>query len=168
MRVFHLLAVACAFLLGTLSPTVLRAQTDVIRGKITNAEGKPLPNVRVTAISIPGNVTRETRSDAKGSFQIPFPGGAGDYMMGYALLGYTFRQFEIKRTADQDVLVADARMAAVQIDTMTITAPVQQRVGRNSTTQDISGTERNLSPALLPAELAGNIAALAASQPVCC
>ncbi|MEP6833723.1 MAG: TonB-dependent receptor, partial [Gemmatimonas sp.] len=165
MRVFHLIVVAGALLLGTILPQTLQAQTDVIRGKVTNADGQPLGNVKVTAISIPGNVTREVRTDAKGSFQIAFPGGAGDYMMGYALVGFNFRQFEIKRTADQDVLVADARMGAVQIDTMTITAPVQQRVSRNSGTQDISGTERYLSPAGLPPELAGNIAALAASQP---
>ncbi|MEO7998318.1 MAG: carboxypeptidase-like regulatory domain-containing protein, partial [Gemmatimonadaceae bacterium] len=165
MRVHHLIAVATAMLLAAISPQSARAQNDVIRGKVTNADGRILPNVRVTATSIPGNVTRETRTDARGSFQILFPGGQGDYMMGYALVGYTFRQFEIKRSADQDVLLADARMGAIQIDTVTVTAPVQQRVGRNSTTQDISGTERYVSTSGLPPELAGNIAALAASLP---
>lgn len=165
MRVHHLLAVVCLLLGSALAAARADAQTDVIRGRVTNAEGRPLPNVRVTATSIPGNVTKETRTDSRGGFQIPFQGGAGDYMMGYALLGYTYRQFEIKRTADQDVLVADARMGTIQIDTVTVVAPVQQRVGRNSGTQDISGTERYLSPAGVPAELAGNIAALAASMP---
>jgi len=165
VRVLQLIVVACALLLVPISPQLLLAQTDVIRGKVTNAEGQPLGNVKVTAISIPGNVTREVRTDAKGSFQIAFPGGAGDYMMGYALVGFNFRQFEIKRTADQDVLVADARMGAVQIDTMTITAPVQQRVGRNAATQDNSGTERSISNSALPPDLAGNLAALAASLP---
>ena len=37
------------------------AQTDVIRGRVTNSEGLPLGNVRVTATSIPGGVTRESR-----------------------------------------------------------------------------------------------------------
>lgn len=143
----------------------LAAQTDVIRGRVTNADGAPLPGVRVTATSIPGNVTRETRTNGNGSFQIAFPGAVGDYMMGYALVGYTFRQFEIKRTVDQDVLVADARLAAVQLDTVSIVAPVQQRIGRNSSTPDVSGTERNATPAALPADLQGNIAALAASLP---
>lgn len=165
VRVPYLIAVAALLLLAAVSPRIARAQSDVIRGKVTNADGRPLANVKVTAVSIPGNVTRETRSDSRGSFQILFPGGQGDYMMGYALVGYTFRQFEIKRTADQDVLVADARMGAIQIDTVTITAPVQQRVGRNSTTQDISGTELSASMSNLPAELAGNVAALAASLP---
>ena len=90
------------FLLAVALPSLgaareLHAQTDVIRGKVTTLEGLPLPSVRVTATSIPGNVTREARSDNRGSFQIVFPGGTGDYIMGYALIGYGFRQFEIKR-----------------------------------------------------------------------
>ncbi|MBC8088912.1 MAG: TonB-dependent receptor, partial [Phycisphaerae bacterium] len=165
MRALQLTTAFFLLLLAAVLPSRADAQVDVFRGRVTNAEGRVLPNVRVTATSIPGNVTKETRSDARGGFQIAFPGGAGDYMMGYALLGYTFRQFEIKRTADQDVLVADARMGTIQIDTVSVVAPVQQRVGRNSGTQDISGTERFLSPAGVPAELAGNIAALAASMP---
>src|SRR3954453_19896050 len=90
-----------------------RAQSDIIRGKVTDAQGVPLGNVRVTATSIPGNVSREQRTDVKGAFQIVFPGGQGDYIMSYALIGYSYRQFEIKRTADQDVLLADARLAPV-------------------------------------------------------
>lgn len=165
MRAIFLIVAACLLMLSLTPRQTLHAQTDVIRGRVTNADGRVLPNVRVTATSIPGNVTREARTDARGGFQIAFPGGQGDYLMGYALPGYTFRQFEIKRTADQDVLVADARMGAVQIDTVTITAPVQQRVSRNSQTPDISGTEQRLSASVVAADLAGNIAALAASQP---
>src|SRR4051812_47526349 len=104
------------------------AQTDVIRGKVTTTEGLPLQGVRVTATSIPGNVTRDVRSDQRGAFQIVFPGGPGDYIMGYALIGYNFRQFEIKRMADEDVLIADARLSVVQLDTISVTASVQQRV----------------------------------------
>lgn len=165
VKVRHILALISLLLISAARPTTAHAQTDVIRGKVTNADGQPLANVRVSATSIPGNVTREARTDARGSFQMTFPGAAGDYMMGYALLGYTYRQFEIKRTADQDVLVADARMGAVQIDTVSITAPVQQRVSRFSEMQDISGTEKFVSTGAVPAELAGNIAALAASMP---
>lgn len=164
MRI-HRLAVLVAAICASSFANTVTAQTDVIRGKVTNADGRVLGNVRVTATSIPGNVTREARTDPKGSFQIAFPGASGDYMMGYSLVGYTFRQFEIKRTADQDVLVADARMGAVQIDTVTVIAPVQQRVSRGSTTQDISGTEKYVSSASLPPEVQGNLAAMAASLP---
>jgi hypothetical protein len=161
-QVLSALALATVVLIP---PRTARAQTDVIRGRVTNAEGVPLANVRVTATSIPGNVTHERRTSGDGRYQIAFPGGAGDYMMGFSLVGYTFRQYEIKRTADQDVLVADARLAAVQLDTVSVVAPVQQRVNRYSTTPDVGGTERTAPATNLPAELQGNIAALAASLP---
>ncbi len=147
-------------------PAQLRAQVDVIRGRVTSVDGAPLTGVRVTATSIPGNVTRTARTDSRGGFQIAFPGGQGDYMMGYALVGFSFRQFEIKRTVDEDVLVADTRLQPMQLDTVVTTAPVQQRVGRfNSTTPDVSGTERQVPTNALPPELQGNLAAIAASLP---
>ena len=143
----------------------LAAQTDVIRGRVTTSEGLPLAGVRVTATSIPGNVTREVRTSDKGQYQIAFPGGPGDYIMGFAMIGYVFRQFEIKRLADEEVLVADARLSVIQLDTISVVAPVQQRVNRNSQTPDVSGTERQVSTANLPPELQGDIAAMAASLP---
>jgi hypothetical protein len=141
------------------------AQTDVIRGRVTTIEGSALLNVRVTATSIPGNVTRNARTDARGNFQIVFPGGTGDYMMGYALIGYVYRQYEIKRVADEDVLIANAVLNVVQLDTIAVVAPIQQRVGRNSSTPDVSGTERPIPAGDLPPELQGDIAAMAASLP---
>lgn len=149
-----------------LAPARLVAQVDVIRGRVTSAEGTPLAGVRVTATSIPGNVTKMTRSDSRGGFQLAFPGGQGDYIMGFSLVGYNFRQFEIKRTVDQDVLLADARLAPMQLDTVVTTAPVQQRVSRdNKGTTDVSGTEQVVTANSLPPELQGNLAAIAASLP---
>ena len=147
------------------APPSVSAQTDVIRGRVTTAENLPLPNVRVTATSIPGNVTREARTNNQGTFQIAFPGGPGDYIMGYALIGYNFRQFEIKRVADEDVLIADARLTVVQLDTVSVVAGNAQRVSRNTPTPDVSGTERPVDASTLPPELQGDIAAMAASLP---
>jgi hypothetical protein len=141
------------------------AQTDVIRGRVTNSEGQPLANVRVTATSLPGNVTRTAQTNAQGQFQIAFPGGPGDYIMGYALFGYAFRQFQVKRLADEAVLLADARLAPVQLDTLMVVAQMQQRVNRNTQTPDVSGTERAIIPTGLPPELFGDLAAMAASLP---
>jgi hypothetical protein len=151
-------------LLGGLA-SAATAQTDVIRGKVTTVEGLPLRNVRVTATSIPGNVTREVRTNNQGSYQIAFPGGAGDYIMGFALVGYQFRQFEIKRVVDEDVLLADARLAVVQLDTVVATATTAQRINRNSQTPDVSGTEQLINANQLPPELQGDLAAMAASLP---
>ena len=141
------------------------AQTDVIRGRVTNSDGQPLAGVRVTATSIPGNVTRSTNTDNNGRFQIAFPGGPGDYIMGYALFGYAYRQFQVKRLADEDVLVADARLAPIQLDSLVVEVSRQQRVNRNQQTPDVSGTERPIQTATLPPEIMGDIALMAASLP---
>ncbi len=153
--------------LGALAaaPALLAAQADVIRGRVTNTEGLPLPGVRVSATSIPGSVTREARTNNQGSYQIVFPGGPGDYMMGFALPGYDFRQFQVKRLADEAVLVADARLSVMMLDTLVVAAPVQQRVSRGERTPDVSGTERAIAAGSVPPEQQGNIAAMAASLP---
>src|SRR5690349_1677636 len=157
---------AAALVAIAAAPLSLAAQqTDVIRGKVTNAEGLPLQNVRVTATSIPGSVTREARTNAQGSFQIAFPGGPGDYMMGFALVGYVFRQYEVKRLADEAVLVADTRLSVIQLDTVSVVEAVQQRVNRNQRTPDVGGTERDVPTSNLPPELQGDVAAMAASLP---
>ncbi len=155
-----------SLLLAAAPVAPLAAQTDVIRGRVTNSEGLPLPGVRVTATSIPGNVTREARTNTQGSYQLAFPGGTGDYMMGYALVGYVYRQFQVKRLADEAVLVADARLAVVQLDTIAVVEAVQRRVSRNDAqSRDVGGTEQTVSPSALPPELQGDVAAMAASLP---
>ncbi|HEV8446377.1 MAG TPA: TonB-dependent receptor [Gemmatimonadaceae bacterium] len=141
------------------------AQTDVIRGRVLTVEGLPLQNVRVTATSIPGNVTREARTNRDGGYQIAFANGPHDYIMGFSLIGYAFKQFEIKQVADEDVLIADARLSVVQLDTVVSTASNQQRVSRNSQTPDVSGTEQTVNNTNLPPELQGDLAAMAASLP---
>ena len=155
----------CAVALVTLLPSSLAAQTDVIRGRVTGVEGEPLMGVRVTATSIPGNVTRQAHTNQAGNYQIVFPGGTGDYMMGYAIVGYGYRQMQIKRLADEAVLVADARLSPVQLDSIMVAVAVQQRVSRNQEVPDVSGTERPITSDMFPSELQGNIAAMAASLP---
>ncbi|HEX6694648.1 MAG TPA: carboxypeptidase-like regulatory domain-containing protein [Longimicrobiales bacterium] len=141
------------------------AQTDVIRGKVTGIDGKGLPGVRVTATSIPGNVTRSATTNGSGSFQIAFPGGPGDYIMGYNLVGFSYRQFQLKRLADEQVLIADIRLVPVQLEAIVAVAPQQQRVSRFAPTPDISGTERAIQQSTLTADQQGDIAAMAASLP---
>lgn len=160
---FLSLLIAFAFLSG--GAHSVYAQTDVIRGRVTSSEGQPLAGVHVTATSIPGNVTRSANTNNDGRFQMAFPGGPGDYIVGYALFGYAYRQFQLKRLADEDVLVADARLAPIQLDTLVVVGERQEKVSRNSQTPDVSGTERAITNSVLPPESQGDIAAMAASLP---
>jgi hypothetical protein len=165
MRRLGLVHALLAVGLGLATPKTADAQSDVIRGRVTNIDGNALSGVRVSATSIPGNVTREVRTDGRGNYQIIFPGGTGDYMMGFALIGYIYRVQQVKRLADEEVLIANISLQVVQLDTITIAAPVQQRVNRNQQTPDISGTERQINTNELPANIQGDLAAMAASLP---
>lgn len=156
------------FLLALAAPrAVLHAQTDVIRGKITGPDNSPIERATVTVTTLSGNVSRSARTGKDGRYTVTFPGDEGDYMVNIAALGYAARRFEIKRTGDQEILVADAKLqtAAAQLDAVQVNAQ-RQRVGRDGDLRpDISGTERSINPGNVSADLMGDLAALAASMP---
>ncbi len=142
------------------------AQVDIIRGQVIGPEGKPLEDAKVTATSLSGNVNRTARTDKNGRYTITFPGGEGDYFVEFSAIGYGARRFEVKRTADQEILVADARLqrAAGQLDTVRVVGQ-RDRPERNDATPDISGSERPVDNSAVPADQQGDIAAMAASLP---
>ena len=158
-------ALCAAFLLFAVAP-VAGAQSDVIRGRVTGPDSLPVENVVVTATSISGNVNRTARTDKNGRFTITFPGGDGDYMVSMAALGYAAKRFEVKRIADEDILVADARLQKVNavLDAVTVQGQ-RDRVRRNDNAPDPSGTEKTVATAEVPANLMGDLAAMAATLP---
>ncbi|MDF1502541.1 TonB-dependent receptor [Roseisolibacter sp. H3M3-2] len=166
-----LVPLACAVAASVaVAPAALRAQqVDVIRGRITGPDSASVEGAVVQATSISGNVTRSARTDRQGRFTITFPNGDGDYMVTVAAVGYAQRRFEVKRTADQEILVADARLQSVStvLDAVRIQAP-RDRVSRNDQLQpDIGGSERAIAnaAATVPADQLGDLAAMAASLP---
>jgi hypothetical protein len=157
-----LLAAAGALLLAR----SLAAQADVIRGRVTAApENAPILDAHVTATSLSGNVSRTARTNSDGRYTITFPGGDGDYWVTFAAIGFTPRRFELKRLADESILIADARLSTISLDTITITADRRRRPARNDTTRDVSGTESSINRSLVPTDQAGDLAAMAASSP---
>src|SRR3954470_1566340 len=141
-------------------------QLDVIRGQVLGPDGKPLDDAKVTATSLSGNVNRSARTDKNGRYTITFPGGEGDYFVEVSAIGYAARRFEVKRTADQEILVADARLqsAAGRLETVKVTG-ARDRPERNDATPDISGSEHPVDNSTVPADQQGDIAAMAASLP---
>lgn len=145
----------------------LRAQgADVIRGQVRDENSLPIPNVSVEATSISGNVTRSARTDKAGRFTIIFPNGDGDYMVAFNANGYALKRFEVKRTADQDILVADTHLsrAVATLDTVHVREG-RTRPNRFQNQPDIGGTEQRTNPNSLTADRQGDLAAMAASLP---
>jgi hypothetical protein len=147
MRLNSLVSALVVASLASIAPvhSVYAQDVDVIRGQVIGPEGKPLEDAKVTATSLSGNVNRTARTDKNGRYTITFPGGEGDYFVEFSALGYASRRFEVKRTADQEILVADARLlrAAGELETVKVTAQ-RDRPQRNDATPDISGSERPL------------------------
>jgi Carboxypeptidase regulatory-like domain len=164
-------SISWAILLGSLAATAFALpasaqELDIIRGQIQTADGKPLEDAKVTATSLSGNVNRSARTDKNGRFTITFPGGEGDYIVEASAIGYAVRRFEVKRTADQEILVADARLqrTAGLLETVKVTGQ-RDRPERNDASPDISGSERPVDNGAVPADQQGDIASMAASLP---
>ncbi|MDB4913277.1 MAG: hypothetical protein JWM95_921, partial [Gemmatimonadetes bacterium] len=149
-----------------LTAGTLRAQgVDVIRGIITGPNNAPIENANVTATSVSGGVNRTARTDKAGRFTITFPGGEGDYFLSATAIGYAPHRFEVKRTADQDILVADMRLNRMaMLDTLKAVAD-RARVNRNDKPADVSGTEQAAVAAAVSAAQQGDLNAMAASIP---
>ena len=158
--------VAAVLLGATVHPTSAFAQTDVIRGRIVGPDNQPVERANVTVTSISGNVSRTARTDKNGRFTITFPGDDGDYFVSVAALGFGAKRFEVKRTGDQEILVADAKLqqVAAQLDAVKVNAD-RKKVGRNDLSPDISGSERPVTSGAVSADQLGDLAALAASLP---
>lgn len=160
-------ALAAAFLVVSAGSAVAQT-TDIIRGRVTGPppDSLPIENATVTATSISGNVNRTARTDRNGRYTITFPGGDGDYIVSIAALGYAARRFEVRRIADEEILVADARLQKVGgvLDAVEVRA-ARERARINDAQPDASGTERVIASAEVPANQMGDLAAMAASLP---
>ncbi len=164
-RIVLLLAALLGLVL--VAPRVAAAQQlDVIRGQVTGDDDDPIDNANVTATSVGGGVNRSARTDRNGRFTITCPGGDGDYFLTVASLGYTPRRFVVRRTADQEILVADVQLSRMVIlDTVRAVAE-RDRVNRNERTPDVSGTEQAAAGnAAVSADQQGDLNAIAATIP---
>jgi hypothetical protein len=168
MKLRRFLLVIAAVLIPTVPPHYAAAQqADVIRGRVTGPDSAGLEGVGITVTSISGNVSRTAKTDRNGRFTVTFPGGDGDYMVSFAAMGYAAKRFEVKRAADEEILVADTRLTRVGaiLDPVKVTAE-RQKVNRNEPPRpDIGGTETPLTNSAVPANLMGDLAAMAASLP---
>ncbi|MEO8193436.1 MAG: carboxypeptidase regulatory-like domain-containing protein [Gemmatimonadales bacterium] len=168
MKIRRFLFILAAALIPVLRPGHAGAQqADVIRGRVIGPDSAAIENVMVTVTSISGNVSRTARTDRNGRFTVTFPSGDGDYMVAFAALGFAAKRFEVKRSADEEILVADTRLTRVGaiLDPVKITAE-RQKVQRNEpSAPDISGSESPLSNSAVAANLMGDLAAMAASLP---
>lgn len=138
-----LLALLAVLALG-ITPAPAAAQgTDILRGRVTAADGTPLAGVRIEATSAESGVTRSSATNADGRYTIAFPDGGGRYTIRASSVGRQPATMTVARQADEEVLIADFRLAeqAVLLETISVEA----ERGPAPTRGDVGGQERNLS-----------------------
>lgn len=121
----------------------------------------------VTAVTLSGDLTRTARTDKNGRYTITVPGGEGDYWVTFSAIGFTPRRYEVKRTADQEILIADARLSTSVVNLQAFTVNERVAASRQDTVSDVGGTEKPLTAdmGLLTADQLGDLTAMAASIP---
>ena len=143
-----------------------QVSTDIIRGRVTDAESHPMQGVEVKASSYQGQVTKIATTDKGGRFTIIFINGEGDYWVEMRKLGFQLRRFEVKKVGDEEVMIADARLssAIVALDAVTVTGQRDRALpNRNAKDVDVGGGDRPLTNKDVLPDQAGNLAAMAAA-----
>ena len=159
----------CTVLLAAIASTPVSAQQlDVIRGRVTGPDSQPISGVTVRATTYSGNVTKSAKTDRNGRYSITYPNGEGDYWLEFRAIGYVAKRFELKRVADEEILLADTRLASsiATLEQVTTTANAGRAlVNRNAGSGNVGGGERALSATGLPPDQMGNLAAMAGAVP---
>ena len=107
-----LLAFALLALGGRRAVAQIGSSTDIITGTVTRAtDGSPIQDATVEAYSLETQVTRRSRTDARGRYTILFPDGGGQYRMTARIIGTTPRTELLQRNADEDRLVWNVRLS---------------------------------------------------------
>lgn len=163
---------AC-MLLAVCSTARLSAQvgttTDVLTGVIKDESGQPVAEAVIEATSLETQVTRNTKTDARGRYTLLFPDGGGQYRLIVRAIGKQPIMRTIARTSDEDRLVTNVTLG--QVPTRLQDVVVR---GQRGGVVDPSGgpptpgsTERNITPNLtakLPID-ASDLAVLATLAP---
>jgi len=138
------------------TPALLSAQvgttTDILTGRVTDPDGKPLANVEIVAKSAETGISRKKRTGSDGRYTILFPDGGGQYRVEFRAIGFKPVQRNVARQADEDRLVTDVKMGtavASQLSTVDVRArqpqprnrgdrPTPGEAGRNLSTDQLS------------------------------
>jgi hypothetical protein len=167
-RNVSLILAAVALAVGPGALPALGQTLDVIRGRVTGPDGQPVTNATVKASGYTGNVTKTTRTDKNGRYSITYPAGEGDYWLEFTAIGFVPKRFEVKRVADEEIMIADAKLASniATLDALNVTANGPRALAnRNSANPNVAGNETALSNANVSPDQMGNLAALAAGIP---
>ncbi|HET9425196.1 MAG TPA: TonB-dependent receptor, partial [Gemmatimonadaceae bacterium] len=145
--------------------TSLAQDPDIVRGRVTGPDSVAIENAMVTVSTIQGDIVKTARTDRNGNFTVTFTDPQGDYWVAVQAIGFAQRRFEVKRMADEDVLVADVRMSRQVTQLQAMRVQGNRPTASRNEAGDITGMDRSISGNALDIGSMGDLAALAASLP---
>lgn len=168
MKLSSLISLAAALLLlpGAASAQV-GSTTDIIMGRVTSPDGKPIAGAKVEVTSTETQIARTKVTDADGRYSILFPDGGGAYSVQVISIGYAPQRFALVRNNDEDRLVHDVVMGRNATVLQSVQVRASPNRNRNTDRPEAGSTERGLPPGLinrLPID-AGDLNALATLAP---
>ncbi len=145
-RVAGVLAALC--LIAVAATAQVGTTTDILTGTIRGPDGQPLSGALVTAMSLETQLSRDTKTNARGRYTIVFPDGGGQYRLTVRYIGLPQMQATVLRQADEDQLITDVALAAQPIELAPVT--VRARRGQNGQGRPTPGeTGQNLNPEMM-------------------
>src|SRR5690554_6366944 len=131
------LTVALLLMLCAAAPAA--AQSDILTGRVTGADGRPIAGARVEAISAETEISRSVLTDQNGRYLIQFPDGGGRYLVRITFIGLADIVQAVVRNAEEELLVTNFVMQpqAIALDAIQVSAqrppPSQAGAGEQST-----------------------------------
>ncbi len=174
VRSFARLASAIALVIaaGAIAVRPLHAQggsLDIIVGKVTDANGKPVAGAVVEAFSIETEVTRRQTTNDKGTYQIIFQDGTGQYRISVKAIGKNPQIFNVARNSDDDRIVLNIKLGEKPVTLNDLGATANRRVNVDQLDGRVTAGDQSRSingdQALRMPIDAGDLAALAALAP---
>ncbi|MDQ6611805.1 MAG: carboxypeptidase regulatory-like domain-containing protein, partial [Gemmatimonadota bacterium] len=118
-------AVSIAVLFGAFSVLVAAqtTQTGIVQGRVTAADGQPLPNATVAIKQTDGSYPRAVRTDDRGEYRISFL-TQGIYNVEFRLVGYRAGNVDSVRVRATEIARADIvlQLSTTNLATVTVTA----------------------------------------------
>ncbi|HEY3933419.1 MAG TPA: carboxypeptidase-like regulatory domain-containing protein [Gemmatimonadales bacterium] len=111
-------------------PTAARAQggnLDIISGKVTDKDGKPVPNATVEALSVQTDETRRATTKADGKYIIFFNDGGGQYRVTARAIGHNPFIQNVTRQEDDDRIDLDIELGSQAVRLQDIVANSSRR-----------------------------------------
>jgi len=103
-------------LLSTSAQSQTEARTDVISGRVTDLNGRPIADALVGATAPGSSVTRTSSTDPDGRYKIYFPGTPAQYSLQVKRMGFAPVQRTIKRhTGEPEHMIVDIQLGGAPL-----------------------------------------------------